>query len=402
MRRTQPIARLRTAAIALMLLAVPAFAQEAQQADWPQFRGPNRDGKSPDTGLLKEWPAGGPKLLWKATNIGKGFSSPSIAGGTVYITGDVGDKLMVSAFDMDGKPKWQIDNGPIFTGQHPGARSTPTIDGGKLYIIGGTGVVGCYDLKTRRRLWFKQLTRDLGGRPPTWGYAESVLIHRNLAIVTPGGGGCIAALNKNTGATAWRSRGFSAGAQYGSCIAFTHQNVPMVVAGTGSGIVGVSANNGQVLWSNPHSSGNTANCPTPAYADGYVFWATGYGKGGVCLKLGVSGQRVTATEAWKTRDMVCHHGGYIIHDGYVYGNNGGGFACIELKTGATKWRERAVGKGSLCYADGMLYLFGERGGRAALGTCSPDGLRITGQITVEGQGTSWAHPVVVGGRLYHR
>ena len=134
----------------------------------------------------------------------------------------------------------------------------------------------------------------------------------------------------------------------------------------------------------------------------YVFWANGYGKGGICLKLTVRGENVTAEEAWKTSDMVCHHGGYIIQDGYIYGNGGNGWSCIDVKTGETKWRERGVGKGSCCWADDMLYLFSEKDGHAGLATCSPDGLEMRGPFSVEGEGYSWAYPVVIGGRLYLR
>jgi outer membrane protein assembly factor BamB len=166
--------------------------------------------------------------------------------------------------------------------------------------------------------------------------------------------------------------------------------------------VGVRAKDGKVLWSNPFSAGNTANCPTPIFSDGYVFWANGYGKGGICLKLTVNGDEATAQEAWRTGDMVCHHGGYIVHEGYIYGNNGGGWSCLDLKTGERKWGERGVGKGSVCFADGMLYLFGERGGAAGLATCSPAGMQMVGNFNVAGSRTSWAHPVVIGGRLYLR
>ena len=160
--------------------------------------------------------------------------------------------------------------------------------------------------------------------------------------------------------------------------------------------------NGKLLWSNDWSAGNTANCPTPAYADGYVFWANGYGKGGICLKLKKDDDKVAADVAWKTNDMVCHHGGYVIHKGYIYGNHEGGWTCLDLKTGKKKWNEKAVGKGSLCFADGMLYLFSEDGGKAGLATCSPEGLKVKGKVKVKGDGPSWAHPVVVGGRLYLR
>jgi outer membrane protein assembly factor BamB len=265
----------------------------------------------------------------------------------------------------------------------------------------GNGVVGCYDAKTGKPLWRRTMS-EFGGKVPGWGYAESVLILGNLAIVTPGGANCIVALDKNTGKPVWHSTGFSAGAQYGGCLPFTYENVPLLAAGTGGGIFCVDARNGALVWSNDFSAKNTANCPTPAYADGYVFWANGYGKGGICMKLGASGGRVTAQVAYKTSDMVCHHGGYIIDNGYVYGNNEGGWSCLDLKTGQRKWHDKGVGKGSALWADGMLYLFGEKGGEAALATCSPQGMQIKGRVTVQGSGTSWAHPVVIGGRLYLR
>ena len=369
--------------------------------DWPCWLGPNHDGKSPDKGLLKEWPAAGPTLLWKAESIGKGFSSPSVSGGMVYVTGDVGDNLVLFAFDANGNPKWKMEHGPAGNLDHPGARSTPTVDGNAVYLLSPGGLIACYNAKTGQRGWTKEM-KELGGRAPQWGYAESVLIYENLAIVTPGGQGCVAALDKTSGRPVWGSQGFNAPAHYGSVIPFVFERVPMLAAGTGGGLVSVNPKNGAVLWSNGFSANNTANCPSPAYSDGHVFWANGYGKGGICMKLAVSGDRVTATKAWETKDMVCHHGGYIIDNGFIYGNNGGGWACLDLKTGEKKWSDKGVGKGSLCYADGMLYLFSESKGAAALATCSPDGLKITGRVSVAGTGESWAHPVVIGGRLYLR
>ena len=388
----------RTMSAVLGVLASLSAAYAADpNVEWPGWLGPNRDGKSPDTGLLKEWPTGGPTLLWKVDNIGKGFSSVAVSGGMVYITGDVGNKLMIFAFDMDGKPKWQVDNGPAWKNDPGGSRSTPTIDKGNLYLLSGGGVLGCYEAKTGKRIWFKEM-KEFGGSPGGWGYAESVLIYENLAVVKPGGKNCIVALDKATGRGVLATA-FSAGPEYSSCLAFTYDKVPMIVTGTNAGIVCVDAKTGAKLWSNDFSAENTANCPTPAYSDGYVFWANGYGKGGICMKLAPGGK---ASVAWTTRDMDCHHGGYIIDNGCIYGNNGGGWACLNLKTGQKKWSDRGVGKGSLCYADGMLYLFGENGGAAALATCSPEGMQLKGKFNVQGSGPSWAHPVVIGGRLYLR
>jgi outer membrane protein assembly factor BamB len=372
-------------------------AAEGGAADWPTFRGPNRDGKSPDAGLLKEWPEGGPKLLWEVNDIGQGFSSVAVAGGMIYISGIVDQALTLFALDMNGKHLWKAGLGPD-CGNVPGARATATVDEGRVYLLSGAGMLGCFDAKRGRPLWSRS-AKEFGGSPGGWGYAESVLIYGNAAIFKPGGRNCIVALNKQNGQPLWSSRGFQAGPEYSSCLLFVHDRTPMIATGTSEGLVCVNAQNGAMLWANPFAARNTANCPTPAYSDGYVFWANGYGKGGVCMKLGRGG---SASEAWTTRDMDCHHGGYVIHEGYIYGNNGGGWACLDLRTGQRKWPERAVGKGSLCWADGMLYLFSENNGQGALATCSPDGLKVTGRVQVRGSGPSWAHPVVIGGRLYLR
>ena len=382
-------------------ISVSLVSTDADANEWPWWRGPNHDGKSPDTGLLKEWPAGGPELLWQVNNIGKGFSTVAVSGGLIYTTGDVDDKLMLFAFDMNGKSKWKTQVDKAYTRSHPGSRSTPTIDGDRLYLLSGNGIFASFNAKTGRQNWSKDL-RSFGGRPGRWGYAESVLIYNNLAIVKPGGDNCIMAFNKTTGDTVWQSKGLKAGPEYSSCVPVTHDGVPMITTGTRAGVVGVSAKTGDLLWKNSWCTNNTANCPDPVYANGYVFWANGYGKGGICLKLSTSNGQVSAQQAWTTQNMDCHHGGYIVHEGHIYGNHNGGWSCLELKTGQVKWNERAVGKGSLCFADGMLYLFGERGGRAALATCSPEGMEVKGTVTVKGSGPSWAHPVVIGGRLYLR
>jgi len=385
------------AAAAVVCANLPA----ALGGDWPWWRGPNHDGKSPDTGLLRQWPSGGPELLWKVDGLGKGFSNVAVVGDTVYTTGDVNDKLAIFAFDSEGTLKWKTEADDAWTKNHPGSRATPTIDGDRLYLLSGHGQIGCYDAAGGQVKWTRS-AGEFGGRPGGWGYAESVLILGDLAIFKPGGAQCIAALDKLTGKTVWTSSGFSAGPEYSSCLPIEYDGRTLLATGTRGGLVCVDAADGSLQWMNDWSANNTANCPTPAYGDGYVFWANGYGKGGICMKLKTAGGKVDADVAWTTGDMVCHHGGYVIQDGYIYGNHSGGYSCLELKTGAVLWNEKAVGKGSLCWADGMLYLFGERGGAAALGTCSTDGLEIRGEVSVAGEGPSWAHPVVIGGRLYLR
>lgn len=387
----------------MLLIAAMAVAAGAAESRWPCWQGVHRDGKSEDTGLLKEWPAGGPAPVWKNDAVGSGFSSPTVGGGLVFVTGDVGPKLVLFALDpKDGSVKWKQDVAAAWNKQYPGARGSATYDDGKVYILSGGGTLVCVDAtKQGQKLWSKEM-RDFGGEPAHWGYAESPLIHEKLVIVTPGGRTPVVAFDKASGEKAWASSGFQATAHYGSAIAATFEKVPMIIQGSGSGLFAVNPANGQTLWSNGFAANNTANCPSPVYSDGHVFWANGYGKGGVCLKLAVSDGKVTATEAWKTREMDCHHGGYVIVDGFIYGNNGGGWACLELKSGDVRWNAKGVGKGSVCWADGMFYLFSENGGQAGLAACTPEKLEMKGKVKVAGSGPSWAHPIVVGGRLYLR
>ena len=406
--------RVVTVSLILGFLVSPvALAAEAKKAatptGWAQWRGPNRDGKSLDTGLLKVWPEGGPKQLWKVTGLGSGWSTVSMANGLIYTTGMFEDppgdrktaRLVMTAVTSEGKVAWTKELGKAYTGSYRGARATPTIDGDNLYIQTGKGLLGCYDAKTGKTKWTRDC-KEFGGKPGGWGYTESILIVGDNVILTPGGKSCfMVALNKNTGKTVWKSPAFDY-PHYSSPIYVVYEDVPMIITGARMGLIAFDPKTGKKIWSHEFAAKNTANCPDPAFADGYVFWSVGYGKGCVCVKLTVADKKVTATEAWKSKDMVNHHGGYVILDGYIYGNHNKGWSCLDLKTGAVKWNDKGVGKGSLCYADGMLYLLGEKKGKVGLVEATPKEFKMGKTFNVEGKGPSWAHPVVNGGKLYLR
>jgi hypothetical protein len=390
---------------------------------WPQWHGVHRDGKSLDTGLLKSWPKEGPKLLWKATNMGQGYSTVSIGGGLIYTTGRKekgnpgnppsekgivdhrpGERLFMMGIDMNGKVKWDKDIGQAFNGNHvyTGSRATPTYDNGDLYLITGLGVLGRYDAKTGDTKWQRNIKKDFKTLKMRWAFTESILIIDDLLIVTPGGEDhFMVALEKKTGKTVWKSGSFGP-AHYTSPIYVEYKGVPMVINGGGEGIIGVHAKTGKILWANNFAKGNMANVPTPSFVDGYVFWSVGYGKGSICLKLSVIGKKVKAKIAWKSMDIRTQYGGWVIHDGYIYGNNMYEWSCVELKTGKTVWKGIGVKKGSISYADGMLYLYGIDKGQVALAEATTKGLKLVGDFNVAGRGTSRAHPVITGGRMYIR
>lgn len=392
----------RTASALMLLLLTTLCVAPASAEDWPDWRGIHRDGKSTETGLLKAWPEGGPELLWKTTGLGQGFSSVTVANGTIYTTGDVGNDLTIFALDDKGQLKWKVVQGPAFAASNPGSRSTPVIDGERLYLIGGPGLITCHRTTDGQEIWRREM-KEFGGSYAPDGYTESVLIVDDLAIVTPGNKTAVVALDKLTGKDRWRSDAEGV-AHFASAIVLREQGSTIIIQATGTRLVALDARDGKKLWSDDFCKGG-ASCCDPAYADGYLFWAHGQGKktGSICFKVDFKDGQWAFTEAWRNKEMVCEHGGYVIHEGHVYGNHNDGWACLDLKTGVPKWtRQKGIGKGSICFADGMLYFFSEKGGRAGLAPASPEGLTLTGQAQVEGVDPSFAHPVVANGRLYLR
>jgi outer membrane protein assembly factor BamB len=384
-----------------MLLLVALITTAATGADWPGFLGPNRDGLSPDTGLLRQWPTTGPELMWKIDTLGPGWSSVAISKGRLYTTGNANGKQMLICLDFDGRPIWSVQQGPQCDHRsYPGARSTPTIDEERIYVTGGNGLVTCHRTTDGRLLWQRDMKSEMQGKVGGWRYAESVLILDELAIITPGGKQAIVALDKRTGEDVWKSDA-SATAGYSSCIAITEGDDTVIVNGSQSGLLVVDAKTGKLVHLHKFAVGNTANVPTPAYVDGRLFWAVGYGKGSLCLEVGHDSDGWSFEEAWRNADLNCHPGNYVVAHGQVFGKGRSGLVCVDLKTGETLWKER-VRSGQVCWGDGMLYVLADSGGQLSLVDPRDDASRIKGSFSVEGEGRSWAHPVVIDGRLLVR
>lgn len=287
-------------------------------------------------------------------------------------------------------------------GQGDGPRGTPTVDGGRVYVEGGNGDVTCLDAKTGKTIWHVSLTSDFGGGRPGWGYSESPLVEDNMLIVTPGGkGGTILALDKYTGERLWQSGEVNEGAHYSSPVAADIHGTRTIVQFARNSVFGVAADGGAFLWKYSGANNGTANCTTPIVDDNHVFAASAYGTGGGLAKISKDGDAQKADEVYFEKKMANHHGGIVKVGDYIYGF-GSGLMCMNFKTGEIAWQDRSVGKGSLCYADGMLYLLGERH-EVALAEATPEEYREHGRFKIESHGRpSWAHPVVAGGVLYIR
>lgn len=372
-------------------------------ADWTDWRGSERDGYSEETGLLSTWPTDGPDQLWMRGDIGVGYSSPAVKDSNVYITGVVGQDLVLHCLDLQGELRWRKIVGPGWTGRvgghrsFPGTRTAPVLDENRLYLTSGHGTVYCLRAEDGEQVWSLSM-KDYNSELPHWGVAEHVLIVDDKAVFTPGGDAGMVAVDKRTGREMWQT-GAIGDPHYCSAIYVVHNCVPMIIQGGKFGLLAVHANTGDILWKDAHAEGNRANCPTPAYADGYVVWAVGYGKGAVCLKLDDDGM---PERAWQNQNLVNHHGGYIIHEGYLYGHHNAEWASLDLKTGETVWKAKGVGKGSVSFADGMLYTYGEENGVCELVRATPEGFVSAGRVQVTGQREAWAHPVIAAGRLFLR
>jgi outer membrane protein assembly factor BamB len=343
--------------------------------------------------------------------VGGGFSSPVIAGERIYITGKVGDDLKVFSLDASGKKIWEKTHGPAWTKSYPGARAAPVIDGDMLYVLSGRGRLAAYRTDNGEQAWQVEMVEELGGRVPTWGYAESVLIDGGKLICTPGGEktGTFAALDKKSGRVLWRSREVTERAEYSSAILIEFDKVRQIVTMSRGGLIAVSPENGKLIWRYNRPANRTttehftANCNTPVYADGYVFEATGFqSQGGGAVTLRPKATGIEVEPVWDTRKLNCEHGGYVLVDGYIYANDGVVWRCMKLTTGEERWSGRGPGKGSIIYADGMLYCLSEKG-KIGLVEASPDGFKLVSMFDLPmGEGPCWTHPVIAGGKLYLR
>jgi len=374
-------------------------------ADWPQWRGPSRSAISPETGLLRSWPAAGPPRAWSTSNLGAGFGSIAVSRDRIFVQGMRNSQSVVSALNRaDGTLVWARPIGRAGDNDRgPGPRGTPTVDGDRMYVLTENGDLASLRVQDGGIVWQRNILQEFGGRNIDWLISESPLIDGNNVIISPGGRSAgMAALDKSTGKTVWVSKELSDRAGYSSPIVADVQGVRTIMTLTGEAGIGVRASDGKLMWRHPSVSNSTANIATPVFFDNKVFYSSNYGTGGALLALRAQNGEVRAQEVYFTRDMQNHHGGLVVVNGYLYGFHNAILTCLEFATGKVMWRNRSVGKGSVAYADGSLYLLSESN-VVGLADASPAGYRETGRFRIPEQGwPSWAHPVVSGGRLYIR
>jgi outer membrane protein assembly factor BamB len=390
--------------IAALLLVAFVVQGQAPVPEWYQWRGANRDGHSAETGLLKDWPAGGPKLLWKGTGAGTAYSSFSTSNNRLFTLGARGEVEYVMAFDATtGKKLWEAANGRRFRNeQGDGPRSTPTIEGDRVYAFSGSGDLSAFDAATGRRIWSVNVVQTFGGSTPYWGYSESPLIYGDRIVLNAGGRrASIVAINKADGTTLWQNHNDEAA--YSSPMLLRTGSLAQIVFFTGARALAVDPRDGRLLWSYNKVANNTANVATPVVRGTKVFFSSDYGTGAALLDVKAAGNIASAAEIYFTREMRNHHASSVLVGDHLYGFNSSILTALAFDTGTVAWRNRSVGKGSLIYADERLYLYGEEG-TVGLAEATPAGYRERGRFSIA-QSTgnpSWSHPIITNGKLILR
>jgi outer membrane protein assembly factor BamB len=369
--------------------------------DWPQWRGVSRDGISPETGLLKSWPAEGPKLVWKTTGLGEGFSAFSVLKGRLYTQGQRGDQEYVMAYDVsNGKKIWEVAAGAPFRERRGhGPRGTPTTDGNRLFALSADGTLMCLDIADGKKIWGYNMVEKFKGDVPHWGISESPLVDGNKLIVTPGGSdGGVVALNKATGEPIWRSQ--KDAAAYSSPIIVNYGKVRQYVVFTANAALGLNASTGELLWRYEKVVNRTANIATPIYHDGHIFVSSDYGTGCALLRLDPATGK--ASEVYFNQDMKNHYSSSVLVGKHLYGFSSQILTAMDLMTGQVAWRDRSVGKGSVTYADGKLYVYSEQG-KVALVEATPEAYKQISTFSIPpGSFNTWTPPVIANGRMYLR
>lgn len=412
--------------VKILFFVLPVTPIWGQTTDWPQWRGPDRDGKAADQKLLQEWPADGPALKWTFRESGAGYSAFSVVGDRLFTMGQADGECFVIALNAkDGSEVWRTSVGEAakeeayLHGWGGGPRSTPTVDGDHLYALSDSGVLACLKRNDGGLVWKVSLVDDFGGSIPKWGYSESPLVDGDRVIITPGGKNFMVGLDKSTGKQIWGSQGIEAEAQYVSVIKHTVAGVTFYVTASKPGLIAVDVASGKQAFADTATANGVAVIPTPVVSGDLVYHTSAYDAGNTLIKLSPGEAGTLAVEpiyslSKEAKSMENHHGGVVLVDGVIYGftkTNRGNWMAQDFQTGDTLWME-SVGKtrsGSIAFADGRLYCYGDQDGSVVLAEPSRTGLVSKGKLTLpeqtsidRGKGAIWAHPVIAGNTLYLR
>ena len=392
----------------ILIVLIVSCTSQSEDSDW---RGPNRDGIYPETGLLKEWPEEGPDMLWSYEGLGIGHNAVAVANGRVYVTGikdSASSTGTLYTFDTEGNLLWEKDYGKEFTENFYGTRSTPVIKSGLIYIESGAGAVYCLDALNGEEIWSKDFFTDFGlDSSIQFGYSESVLIHENKLICVPGDTeNNVVALDPLTGDLIWASKGYGEQSTYNSPIMINVEGREIVIAMTASSIMGIDVETGEMYWRIEHTQRNKIHANTPLYYDGKLVVASPdpVNTSGL-VQIGLSDEGRKAEVLWRHRKFRGFMGGIVRIDTCIYGSAymRADWQVISWNTGEMLVQNEELGGGSVIWADGLFYCYAEKDGEIALVKAGPESFEIISKFKIPlGSKEHWAHPVIHKGILYIR
>jgi outer membrane protein assembly factor BamB len=380
------------------LSGIGIYAQETAQ-----WRGPGRDGTYNETGLLKKWPESGPLLLWHFDGLGAGHASAAVTDNRIYTSGILEGIGYLFCFDLAGKLVWKVPYGEEWTESWPGVRSTPLVHNGKIYQLSGFGKLVCRKADNGDFIWSVDVLKEYQGPNIKWGMTENLLIDGNKLFCTVGGAEAnVIALDSETGKLIWKSAGKGETSAYGSPALIKLEKKHILVTQTANSILGIDTENGNLLWSIDQPNKYSVHANTPLYHEGYLYCVSGYGKGGVMLKVPDDGKSVK--EVWRNTFIDNRMGGFVLVNGKIFGSDDAGKAwyCLDWKTGTNMYSEKITGRGNIIYADGMLYLYGDNGEIVLAEPLANSFKKISAFQVPYGADQHWAHLTIGKGRLYVR
>lgn len=397
--------------LGLLFLFQTGLAQQIAQ-----FRGPQRNGVFPETGLLKKWPESGPEMIWAREDLDRGFASVSVTDDAIYLAGLEGNKEYLTVLDLNGNTLWRLEYGGSGRQSYRETRCTPTVEGDRIYLISGRGEVVCINRREKKIRWSVSALEKFKGEFWQWEIAESPLIVDDKVIYTPGGNTTsMVALNKQTGETIWQTESLKTPSAFVSPILIEWGGKKIIAGVLTDHIIGVDAANGQILWKERYHDIETPtwhewapknNCTTPLYHDGHLFVTSGYDHVGVMFQLTKDGTGIE--QVWVNKELDNHHGQVLRIGSYIYGSNWidnakGNWCCVDWRTGKTLYEKTWFTKGSISAADGMLYCYEERRGNLALVEPGPDDFKVVSSFRItKGSGPHWTQPVLHNGILFIR
>lgn len=391
----------RTLLLALAWTLWWAAIEPARAADWPQWRGPQHDGISRETGLLPKWPASGPSELWRVA-LGGGFSAVSVVGDRAFtMYGSPEGEFAVAIDSGSGKILWKIRCGDLYKNSYgDGPRATPSVDEGRVYTLSGKGSLLCLDASSGKQLWGFSLPEKFAGEPPEYGFSASPLVVGKMLVVVVGAGKgrSLAALDKTTGNVIWTSLDDKPG--YSTPLAIEVDGLPQLVVLMGEALVSVSPQDGHEYWRHPWKTEQDANVAAPIFSHDRLFISTGFGTGCGLFELSAKNGKAEAKLLWANKNMENYFGSSILIDGQLYGFKKTILTCIDFETGQTHWKQRGFNQGCVLAADGKLIIYGERATLALAEVSSAHYREISKAKVLDDQ--TWTIPTLADGRLYVR